>query len=55
MICIECDKEKAIFEVHPLDRNQELKICKECSERLQYEYEEVMTGRAIEREERLCL
>lgn len=55
MICRECEREKAIFVKHPQDEKQEIIICSDCAERLQYEYDEVMTGRAIEREERLCL
>lgn len=55
MVCTECEKEKVIFVAHPQDEKQEILICSDCAEILQYEYDEVITGRVIEIEERLCL
>ena len=55
MKCNECEEFKIIFVLDPRDEKQELYICRDCSTAIQYEYDEVMTGRSIEREAALCL
>lgn len=57
--CNECKGVKVKDELvpHPCDRNQEVLVCKECAILIEdsYEFQEVISGRAIERELELCL
>ena len=59
MKCTECNEDKALdnFVPHPCDSNQQVKVCKHCAIVIEnsYEFSEVMSGRATEREEMLCL
>ena len=55
MKCTECNEIKPIdnFVPHPCDSNQQVKVCKHCAILIEnsYEFSEVMSGRATEREE----
>ena len=55
--CVECDEFKlnSSFVPDPRDEKQELYICKDCAKHIEYEFGELMSGRASEREEGLCL
>ena len=53
--CDECEQSKTVFVPHPQDESMETLICMSCAEALQYEKDEITTGQAIEKEERLCL
>ncbi len=54
-ICKECQNNKALFVPHPCDETLEELICTDCADRIMYEFDEIQTGRAIERDLELCL
>ena len=54
-VCSECNEAKTLFVPHPQDCEQEVFICSECAEYIQYMVGEVMTGRSIENQKGMML
>ena len=59
MKCSECKENKPSDSLvaHPCDRTQEVKVCSFCAIVIEnsYEFQEIISGRAVERESKLCL
>ena len=59
MKCFECNEDmpKDALVPHPCDRTQEPTVCRHCAIVIEnsYEFGELMSGRATEREVGLCL
>lgn len=49
-VCPECNESKTLFVVHPQDSEQEVFICSECADYIEYVMGEVISGQATERE-----
>ena len=54
-VCSECNERKTLFVVHPQDESQELYICSDCADYIQYMVGEVISGQAIENQRGMML